>query len=81
MRLKLKFKGEDFKELKKYCKEWDDWRKENPSGMPDHTDYNWFAIPLIISLIKSSEKLKWITWVLIGLTLILAIETAFLIFR
>lgn len=79
MRLKLKFNIEDWNVLDKYLREWDEWRK-GKRGRPDYTSDAIFSIPLIISLLKSSEKLKWITWILIVLTLILAIETTLLIF-
>lgn len=72
MKLKLKFNPQDWNILNEYLKEWDEWRK---SGRPNNTTDAIFSIPLIISLMKSSDNLKRLTWILVILTLILAIET------
>ncbi len=80
MNLRLKFNPKELEEINKYLVKWDKWRRDKKVGLPDWTDYNIMLLPLTIALIKSSNNLKWITWILLGLTLILSIETAFLIF-
>ena len=78
--MKLKFNPKEWEVLHEYLAKWDKWTKEKPVGRPDYTSDSIFLVPLTISLIKSSNYLKWLTGILIGLTLILALETAILIF-
>lgn len=78
--MKLKFNSKEWEKIHEYLKEWDNWTRKKFVGRPNYTSDTIFLVPLIISLIKSSDNLKRLTWFLLILTLILAIETAFLIF-
>lgn len=80
MALKIKFNPMDLEEINNYLSEWDKWRRKKKVGFPDYTNHNIMLLPLTISLIKSSNNLKWLNLILILLTSVLAIETAFLIF-
>lgn len=79
-KMKLKFNPKDWENIHNYLEEWDGWRRKKSVGRPDYTSDSIFLVPLIISLMKSSDNLRWLTLILLVLTLILSIETAFLIF-
>ena len=76
-----KFNKKDLEEINKYLADWDRWRKEKKVGSPDYTDYNIMLLPLTVSLLESESRLNKLTYVLIFLTIILAIETLFLLFH
>lgn len=76
-----KFNKKDLEKINKYLADWDKWRKEKKVGFPDYTNHNIMLIPLTVSLLKSESRLNKLTYVLIFLTIILAIETLFLLFH
>ena len=78
MTLKLKFNPKDWDEINNYLKEWDKWNK---SGRPDNTSDAIYLVPFTIALIKSSKTINRLTWILIGLTLILALQNFILFLR
>ncbi len=73
--MNLKFNPKDWEEINKYLKEWDEWRKKKKVGNPDHTSDAIYLVPFTIALIKSSDNLKILTWILIILTIILIFTT------
>lgn len=70
--MKTKFDPNDWEEIVSYLKEWDEWRRKRSVGRPDYTTDSIFIVPHVIALIKAQERLEYLTWVLIILTLILA---------
>jgi len=70
--MKLKFDSKDWDKLHIYLKEWDEYRRKTSKGMPNFTTDAIFMVPLVIALIKAQERLEYLTWVLMILTLILA---------
>ena len=75
-----KFNEEDLKDIHKYLADWNKWREKKKIGFLDYTDYNIMLLPLTISLLKSQSRLNKLTYTLIFLTIILAIETLVLLF-
>ena len=54
-------------------KEWDEWRRKKSIGRPDYTSDAIFLVPHIIALIKAQETMERLTWLLIVLTIVLAL--------
>lgn len=73
----LKFKPEDWKELKEYLLQWDQWRRKEMGDRPDHTSDAIFLVPFTIALLKAEKRMEILTWVLIVLTGILMYRTIF----
>ena len=74
-----KFNDKDLDGIHKYLVDWNKWRKEKKVGLPDYTNDTIMLLPLIITLLKSEERLEKLTWVLIFLTIILATGTFLLL--
>ncbi len=74
-----KFNDKDLDCIHEYLVDWNKWREKKKAGFPDYTDHNIMLLPLTISLLKSESRLNKLTCILIFLTIILAIETFFLL--
>lgn len=70
--MKIKFDPKEWDEIVSYMKEWDENRRKRSTGRPSFTTDAIFMVPLVIALIKAQERLEYLTWLLIFLTLILA---------
>jgi hypothetical protein len=74
----LKFKPEDWKELRKYLLQWNEWQTREKCGdRPDFTSDSIYLVPLTIALLKAEKRMEILTWVLIVLTVILTYRTIF----
>ncbi len=74
----LKFKPEDWRELRKYLLQWNEWQeKEKKADRPDRTGEFIYLVPFTIATLRAEKRMEILTWVLIALTVILTYRTIF----
>lgn len=81
-KIKLKFNPEDWEEINKFLKKWDEWRREKgPMDRPNFTSDAIYLLPLTIALMRTQKQNEKLTKVLTGLTFILIIIGIIQIFK
>ncbi len=73
-------KEKDVEQLNNWLANWDEWRRERKIGRPDYTGDAIYVLPLLLGLLKSESTLTKLTYALIILTGVLAVETFLLVF-
>ena len=74
----LKFKPEDWRELREYILQWNEWQeKEKKADRPDRAGEFIYLVPFTIAILKAEKRMEILTWVLITLTVILTYRTIF----